>query len=162
MMTQTYPFHTVPLPYAYEALEPYIDAETLHYHHDKHLSAYVDNLNKILKPHPEYHDWTLTRLLENLEELPEEIRQPVLNNAGGVYNHILYFRLMSPSDGQNPMETILRKAFGSLEAFIEKMTECAMTQFGSGYASIRPIRTIRYPTATSPSLPSTCGNMPTI
>ena len=162
MMTQTYPFHTVPLPYAYEALEPYIDAETLHYHHDKHLSAYVDNLNKILKPHPEYHDWTLTRLLENLEELPEEIRQPVLNNAGGVYNHILYFRLMSPSDGQNPMETILRKAFGSLEAFIEKMTECAMTQFGSGYAwlVVNPEKSLEILNTPNQNNPVSNGNIP--
>lgn len=162
MMTQTYPFHTVPLPYAYEALEPYIDAETLHYHHDKHLSAYVDNLNKILKPHPEYHDWTLTRLLENLEELPEEIRQPVLNNAGGVYNHILYFRLMSPSDGQNPMEPILRKAFGSLEAFIEKMTECAMTQFGSGYAwlVVNPEKSLEILNTPNQNNPVSNGNIP--
>ena len=162
MMTQTYPFHTVPLPYAYEALEPYIDAETLHYHHDKHLSAYVDNLNKILKPHPEYHDWTLTRLLKNLEELPEEIRQPVLNNAGGGYNHVLYFRLMSPSGGQNPMEPILRKAFGSLEAFIEKMTECAMTQFGSGYAwlVVNPEKSLEILNTPNQNNPVSNGNIP--
>ena len=92
MMTQTYPFELEPLPYAYDALEPHIDAETLHYHHDKHLSTYVDNLNKILKDYPDYHGWTLAQLLERLEELPEVLRQPVMNNGGGVYNHILYFR----------------------------------------------------------------------
>ena len=95
-MKQTYPFDLMPLPYDYDALEPYMDAETLHYHHDKHLKTYVDNLNNILKDYPQYQDWTLEDLLTNLDDLPEDIRQAVMNNAGGVYNHQMFFRLLHP------------------------------------------------------------------
>ena len=93
-MKQTYPFDLMPLPYDYDALEPYMDVETLHYHHDKHLKTYVDNLNTLLKDQPLYQSWTLEELLTRLDELPEELRQPVMNNAGGVYNHHLFFETM--------------------------------------------------------------------
>ena len=73
-MKQTYPFTVMPLPYDYDALEPYMDAETLHYHHDKHLKAYVDNLNNILKDYPQYQNQTLEDLLTNLDDLPEDLR----------------------------------------------------------------------------------------
>ena len=95
-MRQQYPFSVEPLPYDAHALEPVIDAETLHFHHDKHLQAYVDNLNKTLADYPEYHDWSLEKLLTQGDALPEAIRTPVRNNAGGVYNHQLYFRSMGP------------------------------------------------------------------
>lgn len=131
-MKQTYPFDLVPLPYDYDALEPYMDAETLHYHHDKHLKTYVDNLNNILKDYPQYQNWTLEDLLTNLDDLPEDIRQPVMNNAGGVYNHQMFFRLMHPPVNDNPMEPYLTEAFGSYEKFVEIMSENAMGQFGSG------------------------------
>lgn len=95
-MSQQYPFSTEPLPYDYRALEPEIDAETLHFHHDKHLQAYVDNLNKALADYPAYHSWSLEKLLKQGDALPEAIRVAVRNNAGGVYNHQLYFRSMGP------------------------------------------------------------------
>ena len=133
-MKQTYPFDLVPLPYDYDALEPYMDAETLHYHHDKHLKTYVDNLNNILKNYPQYQNWTLEDLLTNLDDLPEDIRQAVMNNAGGVYNHQMFFRLLHPPVNDNPMEPYLTEAFGSYEKFVEIMSENAMGQFGSGYA----------------------------
>ena len=101
-MCQHYPFTLEPLPYAYDALEPQIDAETLHFHHDKHLQTYVDNLNKTLEKVPEYHDWSLEKLITQGDSLPEAIRTPVRNNAGGVYNHQLYFRCMGPEKDTRP------------------------------------------------------------
>ena len=80
--TQTYPFSLPPLPYAYDALEPYIDRETMHFHHDKHMKTYVDNLNKALEPYPQYHHWTLERLLLQLDELPDSLKTSVRNNGG--------------------------------------------------------------------------------
>jgi Fe-Mn family superoxide dismutase len=77
MKKQNYPFTLMPLPYDYDALEPYIDKETMHYHHDKHHQAYVDNLNKALANHPEFHHLTLEELLSNLEKLPAEIQTAV-------------------------------------------------------------------------------------
>lgn len=133
-MQQTYPFELTPLPYSYDGLEPYMDAETLHYHHDKHLKTYIDNLNKILKDYPQYHSWTLEDILKNLDEFPEDIRQAVMNNAGGVYNHQMFFELMHTPVNENPMKEMLTSAFGSYESFVESMTEHAMSQFGSGYA----------------------------
>ena len=133
-MKQTYPFTVMPMPYDYDALEPYMDAETLHYHHDKHLKAYVDNLNNILKDYPQYQNQTLEDLLTNLDDLPEDLRQGVMNNAGGVYNHQMFFSLLHPPVNENPMEPYLTEAFGSYEKFVELMSENAMGQFGSGYA----------------------------
>ena len=135
-MQQTYPFELMPLPYSYDALEPYMDAETLHYHHDKHLKTYIDNLNKILKDYPQYHDWTLEDILKNLDEFPEDIRQTVMNNAGGVYNHNLYFSLLSPNPGQPApsLSQALNATFGSMDGFKTAMKTAAMAQFGSGYA----------------------------
>ena len=124
----------MPLPYSYDALEPYMDAETLHYHHDKHLKTYIDNLNKILKDYPQYHDWTLEDILKNLDEFPEDIRQTVMNNAGGVYNHQMFFEGMHAPVNENPMQKLLADAFGSYEKFVESMMDHAMSQFGSGYA----------------------------
>ena len=128
----TYPFEVPALPYAYDALEPYIDKETMHFHHDKHLKAYVDNLNKALEGHSEYHSWTLERLLTDLDQLPEEIRTAVRNNAGGVYNHDLYFELMSPEKQEIP--AAIAEAFGGEENFKKQMKAAALGQFGSGFA----------------------------
>ena len=128
----TYPFEVPALPYAYDALEPYIDKETMHFHHDKHLKAYVDNLNKALESHPEYHSWTLERLLAELDQLPEAVRTAVRNNGGGVYNHDLYFDLMSPEVQGIPEE--ITAAFGGEENFKSQMKAAALGQFGSGFA----------------------------
>lgn len=132
----TYPFTLPPLPYAYNALEPIIGRRTMHFHHDKHMQAYVDNLNKALAPYPAFHNWTLEQLLTNLSDLPAEIRTAVRNNAGGVYNHLLYF------DGMSGRETrpspLLRAAiadeFGSYKEWKSKMKEAGMGVFGSGWA----------------------------
>ena len=133
MITKThYPFQLPPLPYAYDALEPYVDQETMHFHHDKHLKTYVDNLNKALEAHPEYHSWTLEDLLAKLSELPDSLRTAVRNNGGGVYNHDLYFDLMAPT-GQT-IAPAVAKAFGDEETWKKQMKAAALGQFGSGFA----------------------------
>lgn len=134
-----YPFTLQPLPYAYDALKPILDARTLNFHHDKHLQTYVDNLNKALESHTAYHGWSLEKLIGNLESLPENIRTPIRNNAGGVYNHELYFSCMkAPGESGNKpggrMGEEITKAFGSYEDWKDQMKEAACTQFGSGWA----------------------------
>jgi len=136
-MTDHYPFELPPLPYAYDALEPYIDKETMYYHHDKHFKTYIDNLNKALAPYPEYHDWSLKKLLKNLDSLPQEIRTPVRQNGGGVYNHNMYFDTMAPagtSTMSKEMETVINQTFGSYDNFKDKIKEAGLSQFGSGWA----------------------------
>lgn len=132
-----YPFELPPLPYVYNALEPHISAQTLTFHHDKHFAAYVDNLNKALADYPAYHSWSLERLIVENCRLPFQIQTTVWNNAGGVYNHFLYFDGMGPEGSSAPsgrLEAALISVFGSVDKFLAKMKECALSQFGSGYA----------------------------
>lgn len=136
-MTDHYPFELPQLPYAYNALEPYIDEETMHYHHDKHFKGYIDNLNKALEPYPEYHDWSLKKLLKNIDLLPEDIRLSVKRNGGGVYNHNMYFNSMAPvgtNTMSKEMEAAINYTFGSYDSFKEKMKQSGLSQFGSGWA----------------------------
>ena len=129
---ETYPFRLPELPYAYHALEPFIDQRTMYFHHDKHLKTYIDNLNKALEAYPEYQTRTLEELLTRLPELPEELRTPVRNNGGGVYNHEMYFHLMAPA-GQ-PFSTEVAEAFGGEDNWNRQMKAAALGQFGSGFA----------------------------
>ena len=118
-MRNTFPYKKIELPYAYDALEPYIDKETMMIHHQKHHQAYEDNLNAALKDYPELHDKTLEELLSNLEALPEGIRTKVRNNGGGVFNHNVFFSVMGPSNNElkgKIKEAILSK-FGTFENF---------------------------------------------
>ncbi len=94
MENSRYPFRLEPC-HSYDALSPNIDETTLHFHHDKHLQTYVDNLNKALEPYPQFQDWTLERLCADYGSLPPQAATGVRNNAGGVYNHQLYFRCMT-------------------------------------------------------------------
>lgn len=132
IINNTYPFTLPELPYVYDALEPYIDEETMHYHHDKHFKTYVDKLNKALEPYPEYHSWTLEELLLRLAELPKELKDAVRDNGGGVYNHDMYFDIMAPA-GQS-VSTAVAEAFGGVENFKKTMKEAALSRFGSGFA----------------------------
>ena len=132
ILHDTYPFHLPPLPYPYDALEPYIDTETMYFHHDKHFKTYVDNLNAALKNYPKYHSFTLEELLTHLSELPDSIRTFVQNNGGGVYNHDLYFDLMAPGNQEIP--SFISKIFGGSDLFKAQMKEAALHQFGSGFA----------------------------
>jgi len=133
-----YPFELIALPYQYNALEPYIDTETVKLHHDKHLKKYVDNLNKILADYPVYHTWSLERLILNNSSLPVSIQTDINNNAGGVYNHNLYFNIMKPGSQQNNpignLKEAIIKSFDSLENFYTLFKEAALKVFGSGYA----------------------------
>ena len=132
-----FPFVLPPLPYPYDALLPYMDGCTLHFHHDKHLAAYVENLNRALAPYPAYHDWPLQKLCQDWSQLPEDVRTAVRNNAGGLYNHLLYFEGMSSPRFSQPSSALAAAAetsFGSWEALLKSLTDAAGAQFGSGYA----------------------------
>lgn len=137
MASQYYPFTLKPLPYAYNAMEPYIDTETMHLHHDKHMQAYVDNLNKALASYPDLQAWPLTRLIIETNRLPEAIRTAVRNNGGGVFNHELYFDSMSPRHGQTPggaLAKAINRDFGSYDNFKKQIKDAGLAQFGSGWA----------------------------
>lgn len=124
------------LPYAYDALEPYIDAQTMIIHHTKHHQAYVDNLNGALAKHPEV-ELNLEALLKDLDNVPADIRNVVRNNGGGVFNHNLFWTILAPARGQTPRGELLAaiaKAFGSLDNFKAEFETAAKTRFGSGWA----------------------------
>lgn len=135
-MKMRYPYQVPELPYAYEALAPAISGETLHFHHDKHLKTYVDNLNTALADCPECQSKDLESLLRGLDALPEPKRTAIRNNGGGVYNHVLYFNSMAPGGGcpGGKLAGAMEKAFGSFEAWKAQMKAAALGQFGSGYA----------------------------
>jgi Fe-Mn family superoxide dismutase len=124
------------LPYAYDALEPYIDAETMHLHHDFHHRAYVDNLNKALKGHPELFKKKLPELLRDIHQLPEGIRTAVQNNGGGDANHSMFWLIMKQNGGGQPSGELARaidQAFGSFDKFQQKLSDAAVKRFGSGW-----------------------------
>jgi superoxide dismutase, Fe-Mn family len=132
----TGPFTLPPLPYAPNALEPYIDAETMTLHHDKHHAAYVNNLNKAIAPYPDLQKKSVEELLGNLDAVPAEIRTTVRNNAGGHANHSHLWKTLS-NPGQKPEGKLAKEidnTFGSYEKWKEEMTKCAMGIFGSGWA----------------------------
>lgn len=123
------------LPYAYDALEPHIDAETMTLHHDKHHATYVANANAALEKHPEIGE-DLEALLANVSQIPEDIRQAVINNGGGHLNHALFWELMSPEETQISQELSedINATFGSFEDFKAAFTAAATGRFGSGWA----------------------------
>jgi len=124
------------LPYAYDALEPHIDEQTMRIHHDKHHAAYTNNLNKALEAHADLQAKTIEALLGDLNALPEDIRTAVRNNGGGFANHSLFWLIMSPDGGGSPdgeLAAAINTAFGDFEAFKAKLTAAAGGQFGSGW-----------------------------
>ena len=123
------------LPYAYDALEPYIDEETMHLHHDKHHQTYVNNVNAALEKHPEIGE-DLESLLADVESIPADIRQAVINNGGGHLNHALFWELMTPEQTAPSAElaAAIDATFGSFEDFKAAFTAAATTRFGSGWA----------------------------
>src|SRR5947199_4880737 len=132
----TGPFKLPPLPYAFDALEPHIDARTMEIHHDKHHAAYVTNLNKALDGHPELQSQSVEDLLRGIDRVPESIRTAVRNHGGGHANHSLFWQLMGPQGGGNPggdLAAAIDSAFGSFQSFKEKLTNAAAGQFGSGW-----------------------------
>ncbi|MGL4772555.1 MAG: superoxide dismutase [Clostridium sp.] len=126
-----------PLPFEYEALEPFIDKETMIIHHNKHEQGYVDNLNKLISKTPELQNKSLDWFLTNKDSLPKESKQGILNNAGGVYNHNFFWSIMAPAQGQKPtgnLSKAIDKTFGTFENFQKEFKEAALSRFGSGWA----------------------------
>jgi Fe-Mn family superoxide dismutase len=130
--------HELPkLPYAYDALEPHIDARTMEIHHTKHHQGYVNNLNKALEGHADLAKKSVEDLLRDIKSVPENIRQAVINNGGGHANHSLFWPIMGPGKGGEPKGAVadaLRGTFGDFAKFKEQFANAAATRFGSGWA----------------------------
>src|SRR5215813_10430615 len=130
-------FQLPPLPYAFDALVPHIDAKTMEIHHDKHHAAYTTNLNKALEAHPDWASKSIEDILRNVSKLPDSVRQTVINNGGGYANHNLFWQIMGPQCGGTPSGNIAKAidtAFGGFNEFKEQFTKAATTRFGSGWA----------------------------
>ena len=126
-----------PLPYDYNALEPYIDEETMHLHHDKHHQAYVNNLNAAVQSHAEFASLPVEQLIQRLNDLPESIRTAVRNNGGGHANHSMYWQIMKPNGGGQPsgeLANAINSAFGSFDQFKTAFNDAGAKRFGSGWA----------------------------
>ncbi len=134
-MTQV--FELPALKFAFDALEPVIDARTMEIHHDKHHATYVNNLNKALESAPELFAKPVESILKEINSVPEAIRTAVRNNGGGHANHALFWEILTPGGRKSPDGALLadiEKTFGSLDAFMEKFSAAATTRFGSGWA----------------------------
>ncbi|HYP20471.1 MAG TPA: superoxide dismutase [Chloroflexia bacterium] len=126
-----------PLPYDYNALEPYIDEETMHLHHDKHHQAYINNLNTALANHPDLQDKSAEELIRDLNSVPEAIRPAVRNNGGGHVNHTMFWEIMGPNGGGEPSGALadaINQSFGSFDAFKQQFNDAGTKRFGSGWA----------------------------
>jgi superoxide dismutase, Fe-Mn family len=131
-----HPFQLPDLPYAFDALEPHIDARTMEIHHGRHHKAYTDKLNEALEKHPDWQNREIEEILRNINQVPEDVRTVVRNNGGGYANHALFWEIMSPDGGGEPggdLGDAIQKAFGSFSDFREKLSTAAAGQFGSGW-----------------------------
>jgi len=151
------PYQLPALPYAFDALEPHIDAKTMEIHHDKHHATYVNKLNEATASHPDLQAKPVEDLLRGIDQVPEQIRGAVRNHGGGHANHSLFWQIMGPNAGGNPsgeLADALQQAFGSFESFKEKLTNAAANQFGSGWgwlvASGGKLEVIARPNQDSP------------
>jgi superoxide dismutase, Fe-Mn family len=127
-----------PLPYAFDALEPYIDARTLEIHHGRHHATYLNNLNKALEAYPDLQTWHVEDLLKELHAVPENICTAVRNSGGGFVNHTFYWESMAPHAGGeppvgSPLTAAILNAFGSFASFKEKFSTATVARFGSGW-----------------------------
>ena len=130
--------YTLPdLPYAFDALEPYIDEETMHLHHDKHHNTYVTNLNAAIEKYPELGEKSVEELLSDMDAIPTDIKTAVQNNGGGHANHSFFWKIMAPNAGGEPTGEIkeaIDEAFGDFATFKEEFKKAAAGRFGSGWA----------------------------
>lgn len=130
--------YTLPeLPYAYDALAPHIDEETMRIHHDKHHAAYVTKVNAALENHPELAQLSINELMQKLDSVPEDIKTAVQNNGGGHANHSLFWEILSPNGGGKPsgeLAAAIDETFGSFDEFKEKFSATGAGRFGSGWA----------------------------
>lgn len=126
-----------PLPYAFDALEPHIDKQTMEIHHGKHHAAYVNNLNAALEKFPDLQAKSLDDLLKGIESVPQEIRTAVRNNGGGHLNHSMFWQIMAPNAGGAPTGAIadaISSSFGGFDAFKDQFAKAGVGRFGSGWA----------------------------
>jgi superoxide dismutase, Fe-Mn family len=130
-------FTLPPLPYAYDALEPHIDARTMEIHHTKHHQAYVNNLNAAVEKTPELQGKSLEDLMRNVNSVPDSVRAAVRNNGGGHWNHSMFWEIMGPGKGGEPtgrLADAIKSAFGDFSKFKEQFAAAGATRFGSGWA----------------------------
>lgn len=157
--------YTLPeLPYAYDALEPHIDAKTMEIHHTKHHQTYINNINTGIEG-TEWEDLSVEELVRKANQVPEDLKNNVINNGGGHANHSLFWTVMSPDGGGNPQGEIAQaidKELGGFEAFKEAFTKAALTRFGSGWAwlSVAPDQTIIIESSANQDSPLMHGNTP--
>ena len=153
------------LPYTLDALEPYIDAQTMEIHHQKHHGGYVQNANKALQGHPQLQDKSAEWLLRHIDSVPENIRTAVRNQVGGHVNHSLWWTIMGPNQGGSPMGAVaaaIRDTFGSFEQFQEQFRQAALSIFGSGWAwlVVRPDHSLAIVTTPNQDNPLMQGLSP--
>ncbi|WP_252090136.1 superoxide dismutase [Pseudomonas sp. MWU13-3659] len=157
--------HTLPaLPYAYAALEPHIDTQTMEIHHSKHHQTYINNLNAALEG-SEWADWPVDQLVAAVKQLPEKLQGAVINQGGGHANHTLFWTVMSPTGGGQPQGQVAKAIddqLGGYAAFKEAFTKAALTRFGSGWAwlSVTPKNTLVVESSGNQDSPLMHGNTP--
>lgn len=130
-------FELPQLKYAFNAIEPVIDAMTMEIHHDKHHAAYVTNLNKALENAPDLQGKSIEAILQNIQQVPESVRTAVRNNGGGHYNHSLFWNWIAPGGSKTPSGVLadeINRTFDTYDSFVEKFSNAAVTRFGSGWA----------------------------
>ncbi|RDC51854.1 superoxide dismutase [Acinetobacter sp. RIT592] len=157
--------YTLPaLPYAYDALEPHIDSKTMEIHHSKHHQTYINNINAGIAG-TEWEDLSVEALISKFNEVPEQLRQNVINNAGGHANHSLFWTVMSPDGGGHPEAEIakaIKHELGGFEAFKEAFTQAALSRFGSGWAwlNMAPDQMLIIESSANQDSPLMHGNIP--
>lgn len=157
--------HTLPaLPYAYDALEPHIDTQTMQIHHSKHHQTYINNLNAALEG-TEWETWPVEQLVAAVKQLPQNLQAAVINQGGGHANHSLFWTVMSPQGGGLPQGSVARaidEQLGGFDAFKEAFTKAALTRFGSGWAwlSVTPEKKLVVESSGNQDSPLMNGNTP--
>lgn len=159
------PFKLPPLPYAYDALEPYFDAQTMHIHHDKHHAAYVANLNKAVAGHEDLEKMSVEELLKNLNGIPESIRTAVRNQGGGHANHTLFWELLAkdkPAEPKGDLLKAIEKSFKSYDGFREHFSKASASVFGSGWAwlTVGPRKNLMVEITSNQDTPLSAGRIP--
>ena len=157
--------YTLPvLPYPYDALEPHIDSKTMEIHHSKHHQTYINNINAGIAG-TEWEDLSVEALISKFNEVPQQLKQNVINNAGGHANHSLFWTVMSPDGGGHPeaeIAKIIEHELGGFEAFKDTFTQAALSRFGSGWAwlSVAPDQTLIVESSANQDSPLMHGNIP--
>ncbi|AUF95109.1 superoxide dismutase [Mn] [Pseudomonas sp. 02C 26] len=157
--------HTLPaLPYAYDALEPHIDAQTMEIHHSKHHQTYINNLNAAIEG-TEWAEWPVEKLVSAVKQLPEKLQAAVINQGGGHANHSLFWTVMAPNGGGVPQGEVakaIEQQLGGFDAFKEAFTKAALSRFGSGWAwlSVNPTKQLVVESSGNQDSPLMHGNTP--